>query len=137
MTSVKDDGYRPLNLPKCTCFNFDEDPDFAMKQCACATQMTGQLAGELMHDMMDAHMCRVAMPFVMENLIIQLVTQLALMGTVIEAGTNEALWESERVLNGLEARVLAQMRHAYEHAQKRGLTQKIIDEARKTGKWTI
>lgn len=68
------DEFRPLNPPKCECFDFDKDYDFALESYSRVVDV-----------------CSMVMALIIK-------------------------WECERVVKGLEKRILENIRHNYKAA---------------------
>ena len=63
-------------------------------------------------------LCAETLPMLMEMSIINMAVIVAVQGTAIEMGSVEALWETQRVLKGIEQRVLDRLSDYYEEALK-------------------
>jgi len=61
-------------------------------------------------------LCREALPMLMEMSIINMSVIIAVRGTAIEMGSVEALWETQRVLKGIEQRVNDRLMKYHEEA---------------------
>lgn len=116
----------PVDLPKCDCFSTD-DPDFAMGRCAdvskcCHTMLTAFLKLAEMEQL-----CRHALPYFAEMFVISVLTSIAKThGPALEYGSVEMEWEFERLLLGMETRVLARSRDVYARSRALGLTEATV-----------
>lgn len=124
----------PPNAPKCACFDFMDDPDNAMKSCADASFIATQLVTVMFKVVKERDFCEKSIPFIMDTLIIIVATHIGIKDTVIEMGTPEAQWETERVLTGIEARLMAVLKYQYELSKKLGLTEARVKAMRAEGK---
>lgn len=105
--------------PKCACFEDKIGRRTRETQVTLLVQELGRLAAGGADQM---GLCDETLPYILENLIINIATIIALKGTIIEMGTQEAQWETERVLAGIEGRVVARLRSYYEESRHRGIT---------------
>lgn len=117
--SMQDD--RQNDLPNCTCFNF-ENEEYSKGRMYAAANLGHQMIAAFDHLVASSEFCDKSLPYLMDMVVICLAVRLGTLGTAIEDGTQEAQWETERVLTGLEARVLARVRWMYDFGRKHGLT---------------
>jgi hypothetical protein len=68
------------------------------------------------------HLCRESTEGAFEQLIIVIATGLAISGTIIEPATQEAVWETERVLKDIEQRCLDQLHYSANKSNELGIT---------------
>lgn len=114
-----------MELPKCECFQTGE-PSFtslAKAQCSLVANAIGQT---LIAGADEVSMCKTALPFIMELGIINMAVIIAIKGTAIEMGTEDAERETVRVLTGIEARVIALVNEVYAEARALGLTAETV-----------
>jgi hypothetical protein len=67
------------------------------------------------------NLCKDSAAGSLEQLVLVIATGLAIGGTIIESGSDEAFWETERVLKGIEERLMGQLRYANEMSRKHGM----------------
>lgn len=106
-------------LPKCECFQDDDTMVIAFAKANIIAQNVGAMFGSAAETL---NMCRDSAPLILELAMINMLTIAATANTIIEQGTDEALWETERVLEGFEARVLKRVRAMYAMAKADGMT---------------
>jgi hypothetical protein len=104
--------------PDCPCFENPVTHDIMMTNMVAVVQSIGAL---LVAGARSAHLCEKTLPVVMEMAIINMATILGTRGTAIELGSQEAQWETERVLTGIEGRLMERVRVYYEMARELGL----------------
>lgn len=107
--------------PDCPCFNDPRTKVHVMSNMVALSQAFGAMLVQGSH---EAQICHKAMPEVFEMAIINMATIIALDGTIIEMGSQEAQWETERILTGLEGRLLERVREYYRMVREQGLTVK-------------
>jgi hypothetical protein len=110
---MKETTIRPE--PNCPYFK-DEDARAEMtKRVAQVAQMLSQIFVEACS---GAELCREAAIATMHELILAITSGLATCNAPgIEAGSEEARWESEHLLNGIEGRLLESLRLKYKMFQ--------------------
>lgn len=134
MTNEEKKAVAPPNVPRCDCFDFEDDPECAMGRCAMAAEIANRIAGLLVSSAKQTDFCHDSLPFMIDTLNIVLATYMATHGTIIERGTPEAQWETERVLRGMEARLMAVVKYQYKLSNKLGLTEARVAQLRAEGK---
>lgn len=125
MSNIKDEIKLklPSNLPKCGCFNSDDDA-YTLLRCSGAAHGGHALCGAFDQVVRDMNLCAEAMPYLLELTLISVLAYMAkASGPALEYGSKEIEWESERLLDGMEARVLARMRETYARGREIGLTE--------------
>jgi hypothetical protein len=124
----------PPNLPRCDCFDFEDDPECTMGRCAQAAKIASRMAAVLVSLAKSNDFCKDALPFMVDTLNIVLATHMATQGTAIERGTKEARWETERVLKGIEARLMRVLDYQYTLSDRLGLTEAKVAALRAEGR---
>lgn len=118
--------------PECACYQHPH-PRTGDVRDAMITEV-GQHCGLMFGSGLDAAgVCNAAQGHALELVIITLATVAALRGTQIECGTQEAQWETERVLTGIEERLLHKLRWMHEQArlpENEETTKKMREETR-------
>lgn len=128
MSSTRDDKTTklPCDLPKCSCFEY---PDIYV--VLARTNDVARAAGEMCTTFIkvagEAGLCRDALMFLVEIALVSLLTQVAKeQGPALKYGSKEIEWEVERLLAGIEGRVLARSRDVYGRAREMGLTEEVV-----------
>lgn len=99
----------PVNLPQCSCFATDRL--FTMGRCAEVAGAGHQLCAAFHELTGRMELCPDALPFFLELMVLSLLTYVARsQGPALEYGSQEMEWETERLLHGMEARVLERSR---------------------------
>jgi hypothetical protein len=101
----------------------EEKLAYSKANCPCANtgkfpvvaQAAAVLYGNLVR---DANICFAAADEVLEYSFLAIITAHTQAGTAIKPGSQEAQWEMNRVLTGLEARLKARYQHALEVLNK-------------------
>lgn len=115
----------PENLPQCECFQ--TDVEFSWSRCAVVGSCTTVLCGAFHQLVVQEEICSRAMPYLMETVIISILAYTAKsQGPALEYGSEDIEREAERLLTGLEARVLARMRESYAAGRALGLTEENV-----------
>ncbi len=117
----------PLDLPKCECF---QTHDTALVRCAMASQIAGTAGKALMTVALEQDFCRDSIPHILDMVVLSLMTHVVMYETAIECGTQEALWETERLITGMEERLIRTARHLYEESKALGLTAEKVQAMR-------
>jgi hypothetical protein len=122
MSNIKDELKLPSNLPECSCFTTADL--FTLTRCSEVSHGGQALCGAFDQVVRDAQLCTKAMPYLLELTLIPVLAYMARVnGPALEYGSKEIEWEAERLLAGLEARVLARMRETYAGGRELGLTE--------------
>jgi len=89
----------------------------------------------------SGNLCKDSANAALEQMILVIATGLAIGGTIIESGSQEAFWETERVLTGIEGRVMRQLQYAQEMSNKHGLNPEkakaVYEEFEKVFGWPL
>jgi hypothetical protein len=67
-------------------------------------------------------LCKESAQSAFEQIILIIATGLAINGTAIDAGSQEAHWETERVLKGIESRLMGQLKYCFDKSNELGMT---------------
>lgn len=123
-----------LSIPECACFESKEGAEFRSAQITQVVQGIGcyMVEGASMNGLCDK-----TFPLILENAIIQMATIIAIKGTAIDMGSQEAQSETERVLNGIEEKVLNRLRAYYDEARSLGVTEEVARAMFSKNKGTI
>lgn len=105
-------------MPKCECFSDPEVAKIQTMQCVLISQAVGATLRKFAE---KVGICKDAMPYLMDLAVINMAVLVGIEGTAIEHGSQEAQWETERVLTGIEARLMERVREYYAEAQRLGL----------------
>lgn len=126
MSNTEKELKLPVDLPKCECFSAD-DPIHVMSRCADVSRSCHTMVGAFLQLAQMENLCRNALPYFAELFIISVLTSIAKTnGPALEYGSQEIEWEVERLLNGMEARVLARSRDIHARSRELGITEEMI-----------
>lgn len=67
-------------------------------------------------------LCKPSAQEALEQMILVIATGLAINGTIIEPASQEAVWETERILKGIEKRLLGQLNFCFDKSNEFGMT---------------
>jgi dihydroxyacid dehydratase/phosphogluconate dehydratase len=81
------------------------DPRGRKIQMAAAVRVAQAVGGLFSEGATSVGLCDKTLPMLMELSVINMAVIMAVQGTAIEMGSVEALWETQRVLRGIEQRV--------------------------------
>jgi hypothetical protein len=133
MSNIEDDQRSlpplPDDLPKCGCFSSEtgDDVKFAWDRCVDVSRASNVMADAFRQMVVAEQFCPTAMPFFLEIATLSILTFIAkAQGPALEYGTQEIEWEVERLLGGLETRVLARSRETYAKAREAGITVEVV-----------
>lgn len=100
-----------IKKPTCKCFADENDGDGRARASAiiAAQQMSFHLVSVLKQN----DLCQNAAQYVLEHSILNMVTFLAIAGTAIDEGSQEAEWETDRILTGIETRLRERVKELY------------------------
>lgn len=121
----------PDNMPQCECFRTNEE--YAWTRCADVGNINYTM-GEAFHRLIvHEQLCPESLMFALETTITSLLGYIAkAKNPTMKYGTVEIERESELLLAGLEARVLACARNAYNGARQAGLTEENVRALRES-----
>lgn len=129
----KDELRLPIDLPKCACFQFP-DPHVVMSRCATTAQSCNAVAQAFNQMAHDDGLCVEALPYFLDLCVVSILTMIAKrQGPALQFGSREIEWEVERLLTGMEARVLARSRDTYDQSRQHGLTEEVVKAMRERG----
>jgi hypothetical protein len=98
-----------------------------MTMCAEAADIAATLTKTFVKLAMSKGFCLTSLPYVMDIVLLSLAVSVGTSAApAIEQGSQEAEWETERVLQGIEARVLARVRETYARGREAGLTAETV-----------
>lgn len=116
---------KPCDLPKCACFNTNDA--ITWNRCCSVAKAGHELCGGFMVLAEDEVVCKDALPYMLDLAIISITAYIAkTQGPALEYGSVEIQAESERLMTGLEARVIARMKDVYERARELGLSEEKV-----------
>ncbi len=119
----------PNNLPKCECFQTSEA--YTWSRCCDVGNAVQEMSGAFHHQVREKELCPVAVPYLLDLVIINLLAYVVRsQGPAIEYGSEDMEREVERLLSGLETRVLARNREAYAAGRKLGMTEEVVTAMR-------
>lgn len=98
-----------IKKPTCECFADENDGDGRARAIIAAQQMSFHLVSVLKQN----DLCRNAAQYVLEHSILNMVTFLAIADTAIDEGSQEAEWETDRILTGIETRLRERVKELY------------------------
>jgi hypothetical protein len=101
--------------PDCACFQ--DDSGYAMR-VAMSVTIGQHFATGIMKTCDEYGFCRAALPHVLDDVILNATTIIAISGTIIECGSVEAERELVRVLTGIESRLIEKVRAAHAGARE-------------------
>lgn len=125
-TENKPKGAFPPDLPKCGCFDPRNSEALAWDSCARVANIVQAIGGAITVTAAEQGLCKESLPFLLDMLTINVLAYVVSSGTAIEIGSQEAQWETERLVTGTEERLLRAVRHVYEEGRKFGLTREIV-----------
>lgn len=102
-------------LPDCDCFR---DEDVRGEMVKTSVELGQALAHAMMEQMKNNGICAKAHQHVMDDAILSMAVNVALNGTIIELGSEDAERETLRVLNGIEARLVEKTLVLYESVRE-------------------
>jgi hypothetical protein len=100
--------------PECACFRH---PEGIKIQTAAIVQVAQAVGGLFAEGAQSMSLCDETLPMLMEMSIINMAVIIAVHGTAIEMGSVEALWETQRILKGIEQRINDRLMHYHEEAK--------------------
>lgn len=125
-TENKPKGVFPPDLPKCSCFDPRISEALAWDSCARVANIVQVTGGAITVAAADQGLCKESLPFLLDMLVINVMAYVVTSGTAIEMGSQEAQWETERLVAGMEERLLRSVRHVYDEGRKFGLTREKV-----------
>lgn len=126
----KKQGWPPTDMPDCACFSGDNE-HAVMLRCADVATAAGAISAGFEEVAHHEQLCAKALPFLLETSIVSILTRIARAeGPALQCGTQEMQWEAERLLSGLEGRVLKRMRETYELGRELGMTEETVNAMR-------
>lgn len=115
----------PIDIPACPCFDV-ADPNYAMGRCADVSKCAATMVQAMLELAKMEELCKHALPYVVEMFVISALCSISkINGPALEYGSKEMEWETERLLQGMEARVLARSRDVYARGRELGLTEEV------------
>lgn len=102
-------------LPKCDCF---QDEDVAPEMIGKSVTLGQALARAMMDEIKESGICEKARQHVMDDAVMAMVVAVAVQGTIIEVGSEDAERETMRVLIGLEVRLTEKVQYLYAETRK-------------------
>lgn len=114
-----------MELPKCECFQTGEEVCTLLAKANCSA-VSNEIGATLVSGASELNLCNKTLPFIMDLSIINMAVIVALKGTIIEMGTEDAERETVRVLTGIEERVITLAREIYAEARERGVTAETV-----------
>jgi hypothetical protein len=100
--------------PECACFRHPEGKKI---QTAAVVQVAQAVGGLFVEGADSVGLCSETLPMLLEMSIINIAVIIATSGTAIDQGSDEALWETQRVLKGIEQRVGDRLEKYHEEAR--------------------
>jgi len=100
--------------PECACFRH---PEGRKIQTAAIVRVAQTVGGLFTKGAESVGLCDETLPMLMEMCIINMAVIVAVQGTQIEMGSDEAKWETQRVLKGIEQRVGDRLEKYHEEAR--------------------
>lgn len=96
-------------------------------ECGCVPPGTDlvagvEMAGEFIRIAKKYGLCVSSAQSALENMLVTVGGVLAIQGTIIEPGSQEAEWETQRILTGIEDRCLSLLAYCYEGIRANGTT---------------
>lgn len=97
-------------LPDCDCFR---DEDVRGEMVKTSVELGQALAAAMMEEMKKSGICAKAYQHVMDDAVMGMAVTIAVSGTIIELGSEDAERETLRVLDGIEARLVEKIKVLY------------------------
>lgn len=106
---MSDQSDKPIAGERCGCYHDGRSTMAALQVALSFRDITEHMG-----------LCDESRYYAMELCIVSLISNMILSTTAIDPGSQEARWETERIIKGLEARLMRHVNRSYEQMAVKG-----------------